>query len=102
MAPPQFLLPGQRRPGASPSMLALIAEQIANQGRDHKMEYGTNSHPPFKDDPPLLVADLPRKHIPSYTPPAPTEESEPAEGQTTTSGKRLVIVGDVHGHLNTL
>ena len=101
-APPAPHLQTHHEPSEIEVIMAMIAEQIANQGRDHKMEYGTNSHPPFKDDPPLLVADLPRKHIPSYTPPAPTEESEPAEGETKASGKRLVIVGDVHGHLDTL
>ena len=101
-APPAPHLQTQQGPSEIEVILALIAEQIANQGRDHKMEYGTNSHPKFKDDPPLLVADLPRKHIPSYTAPTTTEESELVEGESTASGKRLIIVGDVHGHLNTL
>jgi hypothetical protein len=73
---------------------------MANLNTTHKMEYGTNSHPPFKDDPPHLVADLAQEHIPSYAPPSPTEG--PGEGENTTQGKRLVIVGDVHGHLATL
>ena len=101
-APPAPHLQTHQGPSEIEVILALIAEQIANQGRDHKMEYGTNSHPKFKDDPPLLVADLPRKHIPSYTAPTTTEESELVEGESTASGKRLIIVGDVHGHLNTL
>jgi hypothetical protein len=64
------------------------------------MEYGVNKHPPFKDDPPQLIRDLPREHIPSYTPPPPTDEPTDGEGRTT--AKRLVVVGDVHGHLAAL
>ncbi|EAQ89784.1 hypothetical protein CHGG_06403 [Chaetomium globosum CBS 148.51] len=58
------------------------------------MEYGTNKHPPFKDDPPLLVKDLPQEHIPSYTP--------PSLGVERINGKRLVVVGDVHGQTAAL
>ena len=57
------------------------------------MEYGTNKHPPFKDDPPLLVKDLPPEHIPSYT---------PSPGADRVHGKRLIVVGDVHGQLAAL
>ncbi|KAH6855062.1 Metallo-dependent phosphatase-like protein [Chaetomium sp. MPI-CAGE-AT-0009] len=59
------------------------------------MEYGTNKHPPFKDDPPLLIRDLPQEHIPTYTPPSSIRASK--KGKERVNGKRLVIVGDVHG-----
>ncbi|KAK4236750.1 Metallo-dependent phosphatase-like protein [Achaetomium macrosporum] len=65
------------------------------------MEYGTNKHPPFQDDPPQLIGELPPEHIPVYTPSPPTEEPTDGEGATT-HGKRLVVVGDVHGHLAAL
>lgn len=81
-------------------VLRIIAQHMANINATYTMEYGTNSHPPFKDDPPQLVADLHQEHVPSYTPPSPTEG--PGDGGDTTHGRRLVIVGDVHGHLSTL
>ncbi|KAK4137101.1 Metallo-dependent phosphatase [Trichocladium antarcticum] len=65
------------------------------------MEYGTNKHPPFRDDPPLLVGDLPAEYIPSYVASPPTGGPASRDG-TNTSGKRLLVVGDVHGHLDAL
>ncbi|KAL2256478.1 hypothetical protein VTK26DRAFT_1602 [Humicola hyalothermophila] len=65
-----------------------------------KMAYGTNKHPPFRDDPPLLIGDLPPEHVPRYTPPA--APSDGPDGEKNRTGRRLVIVGDVHGHLGAL
>lgn len=82
-------------------ILSIIDEQIkqAESWPDH-MEYGANKHPPFKDDPPMLVADLPRKYVPSYSPPnAAQDGGGSVEGASKISARRLVIVGDVHGHL---
>ncbi|KAK3898204.1 Metallo-dependent phosphatase-like protein [Staphylotrichum tortipilum] len=81
-------------------ILSIIDEQIkqAESWPDH-MEYGANKHPPFKDDPPMLVADLPKKYIPSYSPPTAAQGEEPVDGASKTSARRLVIVGDVHGYL---
>jgi hypothetical protein len=81
-------------------LLDFIEKQRENQLQDHKMEYGTNKHPAFKDDPPQLIRDLPQEHIPAYTPPSPTDGPDGRENKT--NGKRLVIVGDVHGHLAAL
>lgn len=80
-------------------LFQLIEEAKAEKLKELTMEYGTNKRPTFKDDPPLLVADLPQKHIPSYTPPSPTDGPD---GGNQTHGKRLVIVGDVHGQLAAL
>ncbi|KAL2128025.1 hypothetical protein VTI74DRAFT_9835 [Chaetomium olivicolor] len=67
------------------------------------MQYGTHSPPAFANSPPKLIGDLPKEHIPAYTPPsAPTEEpgggGGGGGGENRTGGKRLVVVGDVHGH----
>jgi hypothetical protein len=68
------------------------------------MAYGTNKHPPFRDDPPLLIRDLPAEYIPSYTPPSPLGgPGGPGRGDgSSKTGKRLLVVGDVHGHLDAL
>jgi predicted phosphodiesterase len=71
----------------------LIELAKADKLSTNTMEYGTNKHPSFKDDPPLLVKDLPQEHIPSYT---------PLLGEDKVHGKRLVVVGDVHGQLAAL
>ncbi|KAK0628643.1 Metallo-dependent phosphatase-like protein, partial [Bombardia bombarda] len=52
------------------------------------MKYGTNARPPLKIMQ-TVIADLPAKHLPTYSPSAK-------------SPKRLVIVGDVHGQLSAL
>ncbi|KAH6630327.1 hypothetical protein B0J18DRAFT_97602 [Chaetomium sp. MPI-SDFR-AT-0129] len=88
---------------AAQQLLDLIEQDMAEKVKNLKMEYGTNSHPPFKDDPPMLVADLPQEHIPSYTPASPKKGSGGhhgggGKGGKHPPGKRLVIVGDVHGH----
>jgi hypothetical protein len=82
--------------GASTAELILELVELAkaNKLETNTMEYGTNKHPPFKDDPPLLVKDLPQEHIPSYTP--------PSLGVERINGKRLVVVGDVHGQTAAL
>ncbi|SPQ19559.1 3fbd1cbf-455c-4bd5-9a4c-82e0df57131f [Thermothielavioides terrestris] len=80
------------------TLFGIIAEQAEALGN---MEYGANRHPPFKDDPPQLIADLPPEHIPTYTPPSQIEG--PGGGKNKkTQGKRLVVAGDVHGHLAAL
>jgi hypothetical protein len=81
-------------------LLDFIEKEREDQLKDLKMEYGTNKHPPFEDNPPQLIRDLPQEHIPSYTPPSPTDGPDGGENKTT--GKRLVVVGDVHGHLAAL
>ncbi|KAK4042144.1 Metallo-dependent phosphatase-like protein [Parachaetomium inaequale] len=75
-------------------LLDLIEHEKEKKLENVKMEYGTNKHPPFKDDPPLLVGDLPQEHIPSSSPASPTKGPD---GENRTNGKRLVVVGDVHG-----
>ncbi|KAK4124913.1 Metallo-dependent phosphatase [Parathielavia appendiculata] len=77
-----------------------MEKETEYQLQDHPMEHKTNKHPPFKDDPPQLIANLPQEHIPVYTPPSPTDG--PGGGEKKTRGKRLVVVGDVHGHLAAL
>lgn len=64
------------------------------------MEPETKNHPRLKNPPPHIVVDLPLEHIPTYTPSTPTDE--PGGGENRTGGKRLVVVGDVHGHLSAL
>jgi hypothetical protein len=75
-------------------VLDLIEQERDKKLGNVKMEYGTNKHPPFKDDPPMLVADLPQEHVPSSSPASPTKGPD---GGDKTNGKRLVVVGDVHG-----
>ena len=63
------------------------------------MAYGTNAHPPYKDQGPLIAA-LPPHLVPSssYFDNTPVSSSEQQKSRT----KRLVIVGDVHGRLLAL
>ena len=103
---PPITPPTHHGPSELEVVLSIIEEQIKqdNDWPDH-MEYGANKHPPFKDDPPMLVADLPRKYVPSYSPPpaaAQGERGDPVEDASKISARRLVIVGDVHGHLVSL
>ncbi|KAL2180919.1 Metallo-dependent phosphatase-like protein [Thermothelomyces heterothallicus CBS 202.75] len=93
-AGPGATSPHQHHQGPSEAqvLLDLIEREKAKKFGELTMEYGTNKHPSFRDDPPLLIADLPREHVPSHPPPSL------GDGENRTSGKRLVIVGDVHGH----
>jgi hypothetical protein len=91
--------PGSSGPSEVDVLFQLIEQARAEKLENATMEYGANKRPTFKDDPPQLVADLPQKHIPAYTPPSPTDGPE---GGNQTYGKRLVIVGDVHGQLAAL
>ncbi|KXX75350.1 Bis(5'-nucleosyl)-tetraphosphatase, symmetrical [Madurella mycetomatis] len=63
-----------------------------------KMAYGTNEHPPLKDSPPMLIRDLPREYIPACPPPSPID----GPGGRKKYGKRLIVVGDVHGNVGPL
>jgi hypothetical protein len=62
-----------------------------------KMAYGTNKHPPLKDDPPTLIQELAPEHVPRYS--APSTETP---GGRQRPGRRLVVVGDVHGNAAAL
>ncbi|KAK4246666.1 Metallo-dependent phosphatase-like protein [Corynascus novoguineensis] len=88
-------------PSPAQVLLDLIEREKAKLLEQLPMEYGANKHPSFKDDPLLLIGDLPPEHIPTYTPPSPLRNSGKGE-DVRTHGKRLVIVGDVHGHLVAL
>ncbi|KAK3298392.1 Metallo-dependent phosphatase-like protein [Chaetomium fimeti] len=94
--------PGPHHDGSSE--VGLLLEESIELAKEKletlTMEYGTNKHPPFKDDPPLLVKDLPQEHIPSYRPPSSVRAL--GEGEDRVNGKRLVVVGDVHGQLGAL
>ncbi|KAK4102186.1 Metallo-dependent phosphatase [Parathielavia hyrcaniae] len=86
------------RQDASESQVPLDAPVMdiedEDQLKDHLMEHGTNKHSPLKDSPPQLIADLAQEHIPAYTP-----TDGPGGGEKS---KRLVVVGDVHGHTAAL
>ncbi|KAK4152355.1 Metallo-dependent phosphatase-like protein [Chaetomidium leptoderma] len=93
-------VPHHQGPLEFQQLLDLIEQEKENKVSKLTMEYGTNKHPPFKDDPPLLVADLPQEYIPSYTPPSPAGGPDGEENKN--NRKRLVILGDVHGQLAAL
>ncbi|GAB1311811.1 hypothetical protein MFIFM68171_02021 [Madurella fahalii] len=63
-----------------------------------KMAFAANKHPPLKDDPPSLIRDLPREHIPTCSSPSPID----GPGRKKRHGKRLIVVGDVHGNVGPL
>ncbi|KAL1838685.1 hypothetical protein VTJ49DRAFT_2411 [Mycothermus thermophilus] len=78
-------------------LLDLAAKERDRQAAHVPMEYAANKRPSFRDDPPRMVDNLPRKHIPRGA----SSAQPPSKGRTST-GRRLVFVGDVHGHLETL
>ncbi|KAL2269581.1 hypothetical protein VTJ83DRAFT_1765 [Remersonia thermophila] len=98
------------------TLLAIAAQERDRQAAHLPMEYAANKRPTFRDDPPRMVDDLPAEHVPRAAPPSPppTSPSEPSKGggrhggnkhknpAAPAAGRRLVIVGDVHGHLETL
>lgn len=60
----------------------------------------SGKRPAFWDEQSRLVGDLPPEHVPRYSPPGDDgdgrEDNNDNNGSRT--GKRLVFVGDVHGH----
>ena len=58
------------------------------------ISYGTNARPAFKGDT-TFIADLPSNYIPYFS----DSETDSASSGTA---KRLIVIGDVHGQLDTL
>jgi hypothetical protein len=89
------------------TLLDFTRREKARKAAGLPMENAAAKRPSFRDDPPRMVEDLPREHIPRAAPlvPPSDDDDDDDDGRSTkprVTGRRLVVVGDVHGHLQTL